>query len=87
MDVRDTDKYKGATFLRSDLSGATFRDCDFTGVRIVSTGIDDVVVNGFAGQLGTIVVNDVDVTAFVQGQLDERHPERLQLRAMTIASD
>ena len=46
-----------------------------------------MVVNGFAGRLGTIVVNDVEVTAYVQGQLDERHPERLQLRAMTTASD
>lgn len=87
MDVRDTDEYKGATFLRSDLSGATFRDCDFTGVRVVSTEIDDVVVNGFAGRLGPIVVNDIDVTAYVQGQLDDRHPERVQLRAMTTAAD
>lgn len=87
MDVRDTDDYKGASFHNVDLSGATFRDCDFTGVRIVSTGIDDVVVNGFAGHLGTIVVNDVDVTAYVQDQLDKRHPERVQLRAMATAAD
>ncbi|MEH0820975.1 MULTISPECIES: DinB family protein [unclassified Micromonospora] len=34
-----------------------------------------------------MVVDDVDVTAFVAAELDRRHPERLQVRAMRTADD
>jgi hypothetical protein len=32
-------------------------------------------------------VNDFDVTEFVEGELDRRHPERVQLRAVRTADD
>ena len=39
------------------------------------------------GSTGTVVVDDVDVTAFVAAELDRRHPERVQLRGMRTAED
>ena len=39
------------------------------------------------GLVGNFVVNDVHVTAFVEGELDRRHRDRVQLRAMRTADD
>jgi hypothetical protein len=82
-----TDAFRGADFRRSDLSGATFRDCDLTGARIVSSVVEQLRVSGFGGRSGTVVVDDVDVTAYVAAELDRRHPERVQLRAVRTADD
>ena len=56
-------------------------------VRIVGSLIADVYVSGFAGEIENVVINDVDVTAFVEGELDRRHPERVQLRSVRTADD
>ena len=40
-----------------------------------------------SGLVANLVVNDVDVTAFVEAELERRHPERAQLRAMLTADD
>ncbi|MGC5018791.1 DinB family protein [Micromonospora sp. DT47] len=82
-----TDAFRSATFRDADLTGATFRDCDLTRVRIVGSEVADLRVSGFAGRLGTVVVDDVDVTAYVAAELDRRHPERVQLRAVRTADD
>ncbi len=82
-----TAAFRGATFRDADVTGATFRDCDLTDVRIVATEIADFRVSGLHGRVGTVVVNDVDVTAFVTAELDRRHPQRVQLRAMRTADD
>lgn len=82
-----TDAFRGATFRNADLTGATFRDCDMTQVTIVSSEIADLRVSGFGGRVGKVVVDDVDVTAFVAAELDRRHPERVQLRAIRAADD
>ena len=81
----DTDEYRGASFRRADLRGATFRDCDLTGVKIASCVIDDVRINGFDGRAGRVIVDDVDVTEFVDAELDRRHPERTKLRSLATA--
>lgn len=73
-----------ARFTGADFSGATFRDCDLRGVKVVDSWLIDVNV---AGVLENFVVNDVDVTAFVEAELDRRHPERVQLRQMRTADD
>ena len=80
----DTDTFRGASFTGTDLAGATFRDCDLRQVKIVDSWLVDVTVSGIVGNL---VVNDVDVTAFVDAELDRRHPERVQLRQMQTADD
>lgn len=79
-----TDALRGARFTDSDLSGATFRSCDLRGIKVVDSWLVDVNVSG---EVDRFVVNDVDVTAFVAAELDRRHPERVQLRAVRTADD
>jgi hypothetical protein len=83
-EYRHTDAFRGARFTEADLTGAKFRDCDLRQVKIVGSWLVDVSVSGL---VGNFVVNDVDVTAFVEAELDRRHPERVQLRAMQTADD
>jgi len=79
-----TDAFRGASFTGTDFTGANFRDCDLRQVKIADSWLVDVSLSGLVGNL---VVNDVDVTAFVEGELDRRHPERIQLREMRTADD
>jgi hypothetical protein len=69
--------FRGARFTVADLSGARFVDCDLTGVKIADSWLVDVNVSGYVQNL---TINGVDVTAYVEGELDRRHPERVQLR-------
>ena len=77
-------EHAGATFMVADLRHARFVDCDLTGIRIVDAALVDVDVSGYVEGL---VVNGVDVTAYVEGELDRRHPERVQLRSMRGPDD
>ena len=83
-DYNGTDAFRGATFTSADLTGAKFRDCDLRQVRIDDSWLIDVRVSG---EVENFVVNDVDVTAFVAAELDRRHPERVQVRAMRTVDD
>lgn len=60
--------------------GATFRDCDLRDVKIVSSFVDGLVIRGFSGQAGPVLVDDVDVSEYVAAELDRRHPERVRVR-------
>lgn len=79
-----TEAFRGARFTRSDLSGASFHDCDLSGVRITGAFLEGLSVSGLFGRL---LVEDVDVTEYVAGELDRRHPERVPLRAMRTADE
>ena len=79
-----TGAWRGASFTGADFTGAKFRDCDLRQVKITDSWLVDVSVSGL---VGNFVVNDVEVTAFVEGELDRRHPERVQLRAVRTADD
>jgi DinB family protein/pentapeptide repeat protein len=79
-----TGAFRGASFTGADFTGATFRDCDLRQVKITDSWLSDVSISGL---IGNFVVNDVDVTAFVEDELDRRHPERVQLREMRTAGD
>jgi DinB superfamily/Pentapeptide repeats (8 copies) len=76
--------FRGARFTGEDFTGADFRDCDLRRVKITDSFLTDVRVSGL---IGKFVVNDVDVTAYVEGELDRQHPERVQVRAMRTADD
>ena len=78
------DAFHGASFTGADFTGAKFRDCDLRQVKITDSWLVDVRVSGL---VGNFVVNDVDVAAFVEGELDKRHPERVQLRELRTAGD
>ena len=79
-----TDEFRGASFTGTDFTGANFRDCDLRQAKITDSWLVDVRMSGL---VENFVVNDVDVTAFVEGELDKRHPERVQLRKMRTADD
>jgi uncharacterized protein YjbI with pentapeptide repeats len=79
-----TGELRGSSFLVADLAGATFRDCDLSGVKVIDSWLVDVDLSGYVEKL---VVNGVDVTAYVEGELDRRHPERVQLRQLATAED
>jgi len=78
------DEFRGHRFMVRDLSGARLVDCDLTGVKVVDGWLVGVDLSGYVQGL---VVNGVDVTAYVEGELDRRHPERVQLRSVGSADD
>jgi hypothetical protein len=82
-----TDAFRGASFRRADLAGATFRVCDLTGVRIIGSRLDGLHVDGYRAGSGGVVVNDVDVTAYVEAELDRRNPEREPVREARTAEE
>ncbi len=79
-----TGAFRGASFTGADFTGANFRDCDLRQVKITDSWLVDVSLSGLVSNL---IVNDVDVTAFVDSELDRRHPERVQLREKQTAGD
>src|SRR5215831_16296451 len=83
-----------ATFNRSDeLRGAEFADADLRGARFVGADLSGVVMRGVQVENADIDapwlsngesffrVNGVDVTPFVEAELDRRFPGRSQRRA------
>src|SRR5260370_18798512 len=80
----NTGTFRDASFSGADFTGARFRDCDLRRVKIADSMLIDIYVSGY---MRNLVVNNVDVTAFVNAALDRRHPERAQLRTMKAADD
>jgi hypothetical protein len=78
------DTLRGRRFTVHDLSGARFTDCDMSHVKIVDSWLVDVDVSGYVQGL---VVNGVDVSGYVEAELDRRFPERVQLRGMQTPDD
>jgi DinB superfamily/Pentapeptide repeats (8 copies) len=79
-----TESFRGATFSDADFTGATFRACELRNLKVVDSLLVDVNISGI---VGNFVVNDVDVTVFVETELERRHPERAQLRQMQTPDD
>ena len=65
-------------FVEEDLTGAEFRECELDGARFVGVAMRNVEIDGLVTQL---VVNSVDVTAYVETELDRRHPVRVLIRS------
>ena len=84
FDFVRTRELQGKAFFLADLGGARFRDCELVDVRFDDCIVHDVNLNGDVQRL---VVNDVDVTTYVEGELDRRHPERVPIRALRTAAD
>jgi DinB superfamily/Pentapeptide repeats (8 copies) len=79
-----SEEFRGARFDVADLRGARFTDCDLTGVTIRDGWLVNASISGFVSDLS---VNGVDVTDFVETELDRRHPERVQFREVQAADD
>ncbi|MEY9965600.1 hypothetical protein ABIA33_003646 [Streptacidiphilus sp. MAP12-16] len=65
-------------YVDEDLHGAEFRECDLTGARLIGVVMQDAVIDGF---ITNLVVNGVEVTEYVEAELDRRHPVRVLIRS------
>jgi len=65
-------------FVDQDLTGAEFRECLMSNTRFVGVVLQDADIDGLVSNL---VVNGVEVTAYVEAELDRRHPVRLLMRS------
>ena len=74
--TRGMDDHKNARFLEADFSGARFHGVNFSNVKISDAWLFNVEISGLVGNLS---VNGVDVSAYVEAELNQRHPERLLL--------
>jgi hypothetical protein len=79
-----SDELRGARFEAADVRGARFTDCDLTDVTIRDCWLVNVSISGY---LSNVRVNGVEVTDFVNAELDRRHPERVQFREAQTADD
>ena len=79
-----SDQFRGARIHLCDLTGLEIRDCEVTGLKIVDCYGGDVHLGG---DFERVVVNDVDVTAYVEAELDRRHPHRVLARDAASADD
>jgi hypothetical protein len=75
---------RGARLEVKDLRDVRLVDCDLRGAKVIDSMLVDVDVTGF---VNNFVVNGVDVTEFVESELDRRHPERVQLREISGSDD
>jgi DinB family protein len=67
-----------AKFVDQDLTGAEFREVVLDRARLIGVVMQDAVIDGLVTNL---VVNDVEVTGYVEAELDRRHPVRPLLRS------
>ncbi|GAA1107335.1 DinB family protein [Kribbella jejuensis] len=65
-------------YVDEDLHGAEFRECDLTGARLIGVVMQDAVIDGLVTNL---VVNGVEVTGYVEAELDRRYPVRVLIRS------
>lgn len=61
-----------------DLTGSEFRECDFTRARLIGVVMQDAVIDGLVSNL---VINGVEVSTYVEAELDRRHPVRALIRS------
>src|SRR5680860_1553775 len=69
-----TDRFRGARIHLCDLAGLEIRDCEVSGLKIVDCYGSDVYLGG---DFERLVVNDVDVTMYVEAELNRQHPVRV----------
>ncbi|GAA1426371.1 DinB family protein [Microlunatus lacustris] len=79
-----SDQFRGARIHLSDLAGLEIRDCEVSGLKVVDCYGSDVRLSG---DFERVVVNDVDVTAHVQAELDRQHPTRVLARDAASTDD
>jgi hypothetical protein len=65
-------------FVDQDLTGAEFRECMMSNTRLIGVVMQDAEIDGLVSNL---VVNGVEVSGFVEQELDRRHPVRLLIRS------
>ncbi|WP_026162865.1 DinB family protein [Kribbella catacumbae] len=79
-----SDQFRGGRIHLSELAGLEIRDCEVSGLKIVDCYGSDVYIGG---DFERLVVNDVDVTAYVEAELDRQHPTRALARDAASPDD
>ena len=86
MKLEDYDaSRKDQTWRGVDFGAATFDDCLMEGARFKNVDLRGVVIRGawldaeITGEVERLSVNGVDVTGFVEAELDRREPERTKM--------
>ena len=79
-----SDQFRGARIQSCELAGLEIRDCEVSGLKVVDCYGSSVYLGGDFEQ---VVVNDVDVTAYVESELDRQHPARRLAREATSPDD
>jgi hypothetical protein len=72
-----SDQFREARIHLCDLTGLEIRDCEVSGLKIVDCYGGGVYLGG---GFERVVVNDVDVTDYVEAELDRQHPIRALAR-------
>jgi hypothetical protein len=65
-------------FIDRDFSGAEFRECLLNGTRFIGVVMDGAEIDGLVSNL---IVNGVEVAAYVEAELDRRYPVRVLIRS------
>lgn len=79
-----SDQFRGGRIHLCELAGLEIRDCEVSGLKIVDCYGSDVYLGG---DFERVVVNDVDVTAYVESELDRLNPARVLARDAASADD
>jgi hypothetical protein len=74
--IRVVEDHKNARFFEADFSGARFHGVNFSNVKISDAWLFNVEISGLVGNLS---VNGIDVSSYVEAELNKRHPDRLLL--------
>ncbi|MEV6597566.1 DinB family protein [Actinoplanes sp. NPDC051346] len=75
-------RLNGAEFRATDLIDATFRGVDLSGAVLRGARLEGVDIYG---ELGTLTINGVEVSGYVNAELDRRYPERAAMRPTDAA--
>ena len=84
MDLYESDEFRGARIHLCDLAGLEIRDCEVSGLKIVDCYGGEIYLGG---DFERVIVNDVDVTAYVEAELDRQHPARVLARHASSPDD
>ena len=86
------DRYRGTTFRRFDLREVTFDDTYLTKARFKNVDLRGAVIRGsllidveISGEISNLVVNGIDVTSFVESELNRLDPDRLKMQPRDVA--
>lgn len=79
--------HRGATFRRFDFTDAVFDDTYLVDARFKNVALRGAKITGsqvvdvdITGEVEHLTVNGVDVTHFVEAELDRREPDRVKMR-------
>jgi hypothetical protein len=70
----------GSTFRRAYLNRVTFQNVDLVGARLLDADLIDVEITG---EVRDVTVNGIEISGYVQSELDRQQPGREKMRPTT----